>query len=221
MQKSKELLSMPVISITEGQQIGFIKNLVLDSYKKQIIALVIEPKGFFKEQKYIPFDKITSIGNDAVTVDRSASAEKGTNLPYIIRLLKDNVQLKGTRIITENGSFLGHIDEYYISVTSGQLIGIEFTNKLFKSLVQGKTFLNISYINTIGKEVIICNNEAKDNIVKLQGNMQEKFINIKESTQQIWNSAKQKSSNLNISLNRNKTQDNKEKDNIDNTSENN
>ncbi len=202
MKKSKQFISMPVISLQEGQQIGSVKGLVVDPSLKQVVALIIEQKGWFKEQKYIPFSKVKSVGEDAVTIDQTSSAERGTSLPNIVKLLKDNVELIGARIVTENGTLLGYVDEYYVDLASGQLVGLEFTDKFLSSVMHGKAFLDTNYINTIGKNVIICSDEAMDNVIKIEGGIHETVKTIRDSTSHIWDNTIQKTRHISSSLNK-------------------
>lgn len=202
MRKSKQLLSTPVISIEEGQQIGFVKGLLIDPSLKQVVALIIEQKGWFKEQKFIPFSKINSIGEDAITINRNSNAARESNLPNVVKLLKSNVKLTGARIVSENGTLLGYVDEYYIDLTSGQLVGIELTGKHLNSIVQGKAFLDSNYIKNIGKEVIICTNKAVDNVIQIEGGIQETLTSIKDSTSLIWDKTMQRTRSIKHSLNK-------------------
>ncbi|WP_082788910.1 PRC-barrel domain-containing protein [Desulfolucanica intricata] len=203
MQKSKQLMAMPVISLEEGQQIGTVKGLVIDPAKKEVIALVIEQKGWFKEQKFIPFNKINSVGNDAITVEQSGAIQKGASIPDILRLYKEHIDIVGNKIVTETGTVLGYVDEYYIELTNGSLAGIEFSGKFINSMVKGKAFLNTAFIRTIGKEIVITSNEAVDNIVKIEGGIQETVLNLKESTKNIWETTLKKTKELSSSLSHN------------------
>ncbi|ACV61160.1 conserved hypothetical protein [Desulfofarcimen acetoxidans DSM 771] len=204
MRKSKQFMAMPVISLEEGQQIGNIKGLIIDPVKKVVSALVIEQKGWFKEQKFIPFNKINSVGNDAITVEQSNTIQKGTVMPDIYKLYKANLEINGTKIVTETGTALGYIDEYYVQLTDGAIAGIEFSGKLINSMLKGKAYLDSSFIRTIGKEVIVVYEEAMDNIIKLEGGIQETVKQIKHSTGSLWDSTlkktKELSSNISTSL---------------------
>jgi len=202
MRKSKQFLSMPVIGLQEGRQIGSVKGLVVDPSLKQVVALIIEQKGWFKEQKYVDFNKVKSVGEDAVTIDQTSSAERGSSLPNIIKLLKDNIEIIGARIVTENGTLLGYADEYYVDMASGQLVGLEFTDKFLSSVMHGKAFLDTNYVNTIGKDVIVCANEATDNVIKIEGGIQETMKSFKDSTSYIWDNTVQKTRNFSTSLNK-------------------
>ena len=86
---------MPVISLAEGQQIGIVKALVINPLLKSITALMVEQKGWFKEQKYIPYSKVRSVGNDVLTIEYKSSLDKTVGLPEIMDLLKNKVDIIG------------------------------------------------------------------------------------------------------------------------------
>lgn len=202
MKKSKQLLSLAVISLEEGQQIGTVKGLVIDPAGKVLAALIIEQKGWFKEQRFIPYHKVHSVGHDAITIEKSSCVEKGGTLSEIVKLLKDKVSITGSKIVAENGTVLGYVDEYYIDLTTGSIAGLEFSGNLIDSVIKGRAFLDTSYIRTFGKEVTIVTNEGIDNIFKLDGGLQETVKNIKESTGQIWDNTFKKTKELGNSINK-------------------
>lgn len=202
MRKSKQFVSMPVISLQDGQQSGSVKGLVIDPAEKQVAAIIIEQKGWFKEQKYIPFTKVKSVGEDAITIDHTSSVERGSGLPNIMKLLKDNVEIIGARIVTEKGTLLGYTDEYYVDLASGQLVGLEFTDKFLSGVMHGKAFLDTNYVQTIGKDIIVCSEEAVDNVIKIEGGIQETVKSFKDSTTQMWGNTVEKTRSLGTSLNK-------------------
>jgi uncharacterized protein YrrD len=195
---------MPVISIEEGRHLGSVKGIVVDPAEKMVSALIIEQKGLFKEQQFIPFPRIKSIGADVITVDRSSGAEKGARLPDILRLLKDRVDIYGARLVAENGAALGFVDDYFVDENSGKIAGLEFAGKFIDSMIRGKAFLDISFVRTIGKEVVIVTAEGAENVLKLDGGLQESVKTLKDSTGQILGNTllrtKELGSNLNKSL---------------------
>lgn len=202
MRKSKQFVTMPVISLEEGQQIGSIKGLVVNPYKKEVAALVIEQKGWFKEQKFIPFSKVRSIGEDALTIDRSANVEKGASIPEIVKFFKDKVDIIGAKLVSENGTALGYVDEFYVDLQTGAIVGLEFSGGSISTLVRGKAFLDINHVRTIGKKVIVCSNEAMENVIKMDGGIQETFRSLKDSTGQIFSATVQKTRELGTNLNK-------------------
>lgn len=202
MQKSKRFASMPVISLEEGQQIGVVKGLVVDPLGKKVAALIIEQKGWFKEQRFIPYHKIHSVGSDAITIEKTSGVERAASMPNIVKLLKDKVGIIGTRIVAENGTVLGYVDEYYVDLATGTIAGLEFSGNFINSMIKGRAFLDIAYVRTLGKEVAVVTNEGIENIFKLDGGLQDTVKTIRESTGQFWESTVQKTRDLSTNINK-------------------
>ena len=212
MRKSKQFLSMPVISLVEGHQVGSIKGLVINPAQKAVAALIIEQKGWFKDQRYIPFSKVRSIGNDALTIDRRSNAEKGASLPEMMDLLNEKFEIAGSKLIAENGTALGFVDEYYVDLQSGSIVGLEFSGGALNTWMKGSAFLDINHVRTVGKKIIICSNEALENIIKMDGGFQEKMRGIRKSTGHLWTTTLQKTRDLGTSLNKTLEKVKKERD---------
>ena len=202
MRKSKRFESMPVISLEEGQQIGHVKSLVVAPAGKKVAALIIEQKGWFKEQRFIPYHKVKSAGSDAITIEKTTNVERATGLPDIVKLVREKVGIIGARIVAENGTLLGNVDEYYVDLATGTIAGLEFSGNLLNSLINGRAFLDTIYVRTLGKEVVVITNEALDNIFKLDGGLQETVKNIRETTGHLWENTVQKTKDLGTNLNK-------------------
>ncbi|AEF92999.1 PRC-barrel domain protein [Desulfotomaculum nigrificans CO-1-SRB] len=196
MRKSKKYVGMPVISLAEGQQIGTVKGLVVDPVQKKVAALIIEQKGWFKEQKFAPYGKVCSIGKDAITIDQSTHVEKGASLPEILKLYKEKLNLIGCRVMAENGTHLGIVDEYFVEENTGAIVGLELSGSLLDSFMKGRVFLDISFTRTIGKEMVVTSNEAIDNLVKVDGGLQETVKTFKNSTSQFLENTLQKTKEI-------------------------
>lgn len=201
MRKSKQFTSMPVISLEEGHQIGIIKGLVVDPGLKRVAALIIEQKGWFNDQKFIPYSNVHSVGEDAVTVKHGTMVQKGGNLPEIISLTKNKAKVSGARILTESGTLLGEADDYYVNLATGEMIGVEFSGSFINGIFSGKAFLDINHVLTIGKDMIVCSDQALDETVKLDGGLQEKLRGVKDSTSNLWESTVQKTRELGSNVN--------------------
>ncbi|HPZ42928.1 MAG TPA: PRC-barrel domain-containing protein [Bacillota bacterium] len=202
MQKSKRFEAMPVISLEEGRQIGTVKGLVVDPAARKVAALIIEQKGWFKEQRFIPYNRINSVGNDAITIEKSSGIEKAAGIPEIAKLLREKVPINGAKIVTDNGTALGYVDEYYVDLATGTIAGLEFSGSRLDSIIKGHAFIDINYVRTLGKEVIVVSSECLNNIIKLEGGLQETVKNLRESTGQFWENTLQKTKGLGSVINR-------------------
>jgi len=200
--KSKQLISLPLISLAEGLQVGSVRGLVVDPVRKTLAALIIEQKGWFKEQKFIPFQKIHSIGNDAITIEKSNGLERSPNLPDIIKLVKEKASIIGARIVAENGTFLGFADEYRLDPLTGNITGLEISGSFINSTLKGRALLDINHVRTIGREAIITTNEAIENIAKLDSGLQDFVKSINEAGSRWRNIAVQNARNINDKINK-------------------
>ncbi len=202
MRKSKRFVSMPVISLEGGRQIGVVKEIVVDPAGKKVAALIVDQKGWFKEQRFIPYHRIHSIGKDAVTIEKTSGVEKAAGLPGIVGMLKERVRITGAKIVSENGKTLGYVDDYYVDTASGTIAGLEFSGNFLNGMIRGRAFIDITYVRTLGKEVVVITNEGVENTFKLEGGIQEKVKTIKESTGQLWENTMQKTKDLGTSINK-------------------
>lgn len=196
MRKSRKFISMPIVSLEEGIGIGVVRNLVVDPVKMEITALVIDQRGWFREQKIIPYSKVRSIGNDAITIDRSSTVQRSVNLPEILKLLKERINPIGTKVVAENGTVLGLVDEYYINEETGKILTLEISGKFLEALFKGKALLSSDYIRTIGADIIVAKEGAESALEKFDGGLQETIHNIKEGTSNLWESTKQRTKEI-------------------------
>lgn len=158
---SKRFLSLPVISLKEGQQVGYVRNLVINPKIRNVAALIVDPKGFFKEQRIIPFNRIVSLGENAIVVSSKTQVEKAANLPDILDLLKEKAAIIGIKAITENGKSLGIIDEFYIDPQSGHIAGLDISEGKIEGLFSGRMRIHADDIVTIGPDVIVVSNSCE------------------------------------------------------------
>lgn len=183
--QSRKIISLPVFSVCEGEQIGFVKSVVVDPGKKEIIALVIDQKGWFRENKIIPFNRVSSIGVNAITVDKAVTAEKPTNLPQILKLVKDPVALIGSRVVTAAGKTIGFVEEYWFNM-QGQITRLEISGGLLNGLFKGKVTLPANEMVTVGKDVIIAMDGAENRLTVGGNNLQHTVEDLKQATSKAW-----------------------------------
>lgn len=196
MKKSRKFISMPIISLAEGMQIGNVRSLIIDPVKMEVAALIIDQRGWFREQKIIPYAKVKSVGSDAITIDQSSNVQKPINMPELLKLIKERTNPINTKVIAENGKVIGEVDEYYIDEATGKISGLEISGKLLESLYKGKAFLPTDNVSTIGSDVIVVTNDAESNLEKIDGGLQETLHNIKEGTSSILESTIQRTKEI-------------------------
>lgn len=185
MKPSKKYLSLPIISLQEGQQIGYVKSLILDAGTKALAAIVVDTKGFFKDQRIIPYSKVVSVGEDAITIDKESHVEKTTNLPELVDLVKEKLTIIGTKMVTETGKTLGIADEYYVDQATGKIAQIEISGGKIEGFLSGKAFISAEYITTIGHDVIITQKGSENSLTVADKGLSDSFKNLIHTTSNL------------------------------------
>lgn len=183
-QQSNHFVAMPVFSLEDGEQVGTVKEIVIDNKALEISALIIEPKGFFKEQKIIPYIKVKNVGNDAITIERSSGVTTPTNLPNILSLIKNKNSIIGVKVITETGLTLGYVDEYLVDDETGKIVAFELGGKI-TGLLNGKARLDASCALRLGKDALIVKDGSEEELEMLTAPIKDSFKNF-SSTASKW-----------------------------------
>ncbi len=200
MKKSRKFISMPVISLEDGQEIGQIRGLVINPSLKSVSALLVEQRKWFKDQKIIPFQKIRSIGDDAITIEKNSTMQKPANLPEIFSLVKDKIDLIGAKVIAENGTTLGYVDEYFIELETGKITLLEVSGNFMDAFLKGKAHLSMDQIMKIGKNVLVAVEGAEIHLKPTEKGLQETLRNFKESSTQFLGNTWEKTVDLSKNL---------------------
>lgn len=114
MKKSVEILGLPIISITEGREIGISKTLLIDAKNGAVAAITIEDDDWYRGVKLIPYEAIIAIGEDAVTITHSENILTLDEAGDYERLLDENIRVIGTKAITRSGRIQGKVTEVFI-----------------------------------------------------------------------------------------------------------
>lgn len=149
MKKSVEILGLPVISVTEGSELGKSKSLLIDAHNKSIAALTIEDDDWYRGVKLIPYESVIAIGDDAVIINNSENILKLEDAGDYENLLDENIRIIGTKAITKNGMIQGSVTELYVG-ESGAIEQCEIT------MPDGSTFdVPVDQISIFGKQVTV------------------------------------------------------------------
>lgn len=149
MKKSVEILGLPIISITEGRELGMSKTLLIDAKNGQVAAITIEDADWYRGVKLIPYESVIAIGDDAVTVTNSENILTLDAAGDFEQLLDDNIRVIGTKAITKSGTIQGKISEVYIG-EDGTIEKCEITAP------DGSTSdIDSDQISIFGKEVTV------------------------------------------------------------------
>ena len=154
MKKSVDILGLPVISITEGRELGMSKTLLIDAPNRVVAAITIEDEDWYRGVKLIPYDNVIAVGDDAVTVNHSENILTLDAAGDFETLLDYNIRVIGTKAITRTGVIQGTITEIFIG-KDGSIEKCEITAP------EGSTSeVTADQVSIFGKEVTVISPEG-------------------------------------------------------------
>ena len=155
MKKSVDILGLPVISITEGRELGMSKSLLIDAPNRTVAAVTIEDGDWYRGVKLIPYGNVIAVGEDAVTINNSENILTLDGAGEFGTLLNDNIRVIGTKAITRSGVIQGVITEIFIG-DDGRIEKCEIT-------APDGTITEIAadQVSIFGKEVTVISPEGE------------------------------------------------------------
>ena len=154
MKKSVDILGLPVISITEGRELGMSKTLLIDAPNRVVAAITIEDEDWYRGVKLIPYDNVIAVGEDAVTINNSENILTLDAAGDFETLLDDNIRVIGTKAITRTGVIQGSITEIFIG-EDGSIEKCEITSP------EGDVSeVTADQVSIFGKEVTVISPEG-------------------------------------------------------------
>lgn len=156
MKKSVHILGLPIISITEGKELGISKSLVVDAAKGMITALVIEDEDWYRGVKILPYTSVIAIGDDAITITSSESILSVDEATEFEPLLTANIKVIETKAITKAGSIHGIVNEIIVD-DNGRIAKCEITTP-----ANEVTEVSAEQVSVFGKQVTIIDSEVPE-----------------------------------------------------------
>lgn len=147
--KSKEIIGLPVISITDGVQIGVIGGLLVNPQNKTLEMLLLDGKKD-NNPEGIAFLSAEGIGEYAVTVENDKVFINLQDVGLLKDLLEKDIAVIGTKVVTKKGKYLGDVTEYAVDTEKGTLL--EF---YYQSEGGAEKTVGVQSVITIGKEVLV------------------------------------------------------------------
>jgi len=155
MQKSVDIIGLPVIDISDGNEIGIVTRTVINSAEGSVAALVIDDGKWYLGAKLLPFAAIAGLGESAITILSKSAILAIEKAPTLEQLLYMDVTIIGTKVLTKAGRIQGIVKEIIIDQT-GNISACEI-----EELNGEMSTIPAERILTFGKKVIIIADEAE------------------------------------------------------------
>ncbi|MCS1350256.1 PRC-barrel domain-containing protein [Mechercharimyces sp. CAU 1602] len=155
MRSSQDIIGLPVIQRVDGKKLGIVRDLLFDDHQ-QCYGLLLESGKWVKRGQFIPANRVSALGQDAVMVeDSSAALPLDEAVEESMGFFSGDKKLKGRSVIQATGQELGMVENVYIGEELGKLIGYELSDGLISDLTEGRKVLHSHQPLTWGEDVLI------------------------------------------------------------------
>jgi uncharacterized protein YrrD len=113
------LQGMPVVSMTGGVKLGDVRDVVIDPDGQRVFGLMLAAEG---RPTVVPFEKVLSVGSDAVTVERFEAAPPSGEGES--RVMHGITVLLGLPVVDAAGTLVGELAELLADRRGGRLRGL-------------------------------------------------------------------------------------------------
>jgi uncharacterized protein YrrD len=153
--KATELIKKNVVTLDQGKKIEDVNDVIYDPVSNKIKAFLVDPGGWFKDAKVVLFEDVKNVGKDALMVESADVLKKASEVSEdVANIAEDKTYLTKTKIITEDGTELGHVSDLLFDSETGVVSELEVSRGL-KNLQSGKKRVLIGDIVKIGKDATI------------------------------------------------------------------
>ncbi|MBD2452339.1 PRC-barrel domain-containing protein [Nostoc sp. FACHB-152] len=153
MRKGSDIINKVVVTYDAGKKIERIQDLIFDQKRNQLLGFLVKEKGLFRDAKVIPLQEVQAIGLDAIVVNSKKSVVEAHRFPAIKEILRQNIVLRGTRILTTEGLDLGGLVDLFFDEHSGLVEGYEVSGGVFADAYSGRSFVPAPETLKIGDDV--------------------------------------------------------------------
>jgi sporulation protein YlmC with PRC-barrel domain len=115
--KAHILKDKPVVSMADGTKIGNVQELLFETGKFRLAALLLSGAG---GKSLLPFEAIRSFGADVITVE-NGSVTQGVDGNLSVGGYRGLRELTSLRVINGEGAWLGDVREVDLDQKGGQV----------------------------------------------------------------------------------------------------
>lgn len=163
MKKSQQIIGLPIISISDGNEVGKVKNIVLNAETGTIDYFVVDSGIQVLSTRVIPTTNVLGIGEYAMTILNPEAISDISRIPSAIDLLQKNITVKGTKVLTKKGSLIGETGDIFVDVDNGcNIVGIEYIADITQKKVR---IIPRSSVIAFGKTLLVVEDDVQSKLL--------------------------------------------------------
>lgn len=151
MRRGSDLIGKLVVAYNTGKGIARAWDLIFDQTSNQLLGFLLSEEDWLRSSQIILLSDVMAIGLDAIVVPSKKTVVKAKNIPHIRQVLESNIVLRGTQIMTTQGTGLGTMVDLYFNDQTGIVEGYEVSGGVFADVYSGRSFVPAPQTLNIGE----------------------------------------------------------------------
>lgn len=163
MKKSQQIIGLPIISISEGNEVGKVKNIVINADRGTIDYFVVDSGIQVLSTRVIPTANVLGIGEYAMTILNPEAISDISKLPDAIDMLQKNITVKDTKVLTKKGSLIGETGDIYVNVNKQcSIAGVEYIADITQKKIR---IIPRESVITFGKTLMVVEDDVQNRLL--------------------------------------------------------
>ncbi len=171
MKKTQEIIGLPVIDLSSGDQIGKVWDIIFNGDRGTADYFIVDDGMIILGAKVIEAKDVQGIGDHALTVSKKDALRDAVEVENAINIFKKNVKVKNTKVLTQKGRLIGQTGDIFIDPKGCSISALEFS-----------FFDNKEKIKIIPRKGIVTFGE---NLIVVVENLEEILRNVSNVNQQV------------------------------------
>lgn len=169
MKKTQEIIGLPIISISDGIEVGRVKNVITNAAKGAIDYVVVDSGIQILSAKIIPTVNILGIGEYAVTIENEEAINDLSKIPAAIDLLQKNIQVSGTKVLTKKGRLIGEVGDIFVDESDNcNILGLEYIADITHKKIR---IIPRDSVITFGKNLVVVIEDVEGTLLDKPGDL--------------------------------------------------
>jgi uncharacterized protein YrrD len=152
--KSRDLVGKPLVTITHGEIIGKVKDVLIDPEKFEIAALVLQGGIFKRGTTIFPRSIVHVFGKDVILVKSNEAMRRDNELDHVASLIAVAGQMRGRPVATETGVRIGIVNDMVVDET-GKVVGYDLARVFVKGSLAESKQIPLAATRSLGPDLVI------------------------------------------------------------------
>jgi len=187
MRKGSDIIGKTVIAFDAGKRTARVQDLIFDQNTNELLGVLVKEAGLFRSAKVVPLNAISAFGTDTLIIPSKEAIISAKHDERIYRVLDRDLILKGTRIVTTDGRYLGSVVDLFFDEQTGAIEGYETSGGIFADAYSGRSFIPALQTLRIGEDATFVPPETADlmeeQVGGIRGAVQTASTRIQESSE--------------------------------------